>query len=263
MKHFLHYIFLGCIAFAGFAKSESKPVYILIHGTWAVRQAWHSPEGDFYKRLAQSIEVLNSDLITFTWSGKPNHDSRHEAGRELARVISRYSDDTEINIIAHSHGANVGIIASKHLGMNRKQKRIKRFYALGVPVDIKWYMPNMDVIEFFYNFFSLKDRIQPVLGLYSRLFTQHERIANVRLIVDGEEPSHSGIHCPIIGQWIPFIHEHLASYKLGNFKKFCFGNTSCVRFYSNRSPRYEPEVVSITEPTSTPTSYTEQVCQNF
>src|SRR5690606_20469698 len=57
-----------------------------------------------------------------------------------------------------------------------------------------------------YNLFSFEDLIQPVFGMFAREHAPHERIANVRVVIDGNEPDHSHLHDKIVGKWLPNIH---------------------------------------------------------
>ena len=158
---------------------SAQEIFIIIHGTWALNTQWPQSEGNFFKELEESCAKINAKVAPFFWSGSLKSKKRQEAGKNLSKMIESYPEETKINIVAHSHGANVGIIASQKIF-----RKINKFYALGVPVDKKNYMPNMDKINFFYNLFSTNDKIQNVFGFYERIFPPHNKIANIEITVN-------------------------------------------------------------------------------
>lgn len=224
----------------------SRELFIIIPGTWARNESWHQPEGDFFAYLTLGARKLGHRVENFVWSGEHSHQARLVAGKSLARMISGIPNHTKINLVTHSHGTNVGIIASQELAKknrnlkSRMRTKINTIYALGTPVDLKRYSPNMDAIETFYNFFSLGDYVQPLFGMYARLYPEHGRCANIRIKIDGKDPLHTQLHTPCVARWLPYIHEVLAKKKEGNFESFNFFAPSLVHFYSNqkKSPLY-------------------------
>ena len=70
-------------------------------------------------------------------------------------------------------------------------------------------MPNMDKIDFMYHFFSYADLVQPVLGLFGREYPSHERIANIRTLINDKNPLHSQLHNPLVAKWICMFHHDL------------------------------------------------------
>lgn len=216
-------------------------IFIIIHGTWASQTTWYKEGGDFYTSLADNCHD-DDTVISFTWSGKLDHKSRLFAGKELAKHLQKLPLDSSIIIVAHSHGANVGIIACQELSRKKNNAhKIDKFYALAPPVNSIDYMPAMDVIQHFYNFFSLQDYVQPVLGIFGRTYPDHPRIANIRVILENRPGNHSQMHDEMIGQWIPHIHEKLATKELGNFHKFAFGKPSVIYFFDERHPHYQED----------------------
>ena len=179
----------------------AQEIFIIIHGTWALNTEWPQSEGNFFKIFEDSCSKINAKVIPFFWSGSLKHKKREEAGKNLSKIIESYPEETKINIVAHSHGANVGIIASQKIS-----RKINKFYALGVPVDIKNYMPNLENINFFYNLFSTNDKIQSVLGFYDRIFPSHNRLVNMEITINGKSPVHSQLHSNIIAKWLPLIN---------------------------------------------------------
>jgi len=216
----------------------AQRVYIIVHGTWATESEWHQPGGDFFSALEQTVNLRNGRVVSFTWSGNNDHFSRKVAAENLAKLIQSYPLSFSINIVAHSHGSNVAILASQILGNNDRGHRVQTFYGLATPVSTVSYMPNMDIIRYFYNLYSLGDKIQTVFDLFEREFPEHPRRANIRLMVNGQEPSHSELHCPLAATWIPFIHEGLAAQHIGGFDLFDFGLDANIYLFDDRVPLY-------------------------
>ena len=238
-----HYFFITSL-FCAFS-IQSKELFIIIPGTWAKNEAWHQYEGDFFTYLTIGARKLGHRVENFSWSGEHDHRSRIGAGKRLAQAISFLPREMKINLVTHSHGTNVAIIASQELAKEnihnpRDQRKINAIYALGTPVDLKRYSPNMDVIDTFYNFFSLGDYVQPLFGMYSRVYPEHGRCANVRIKIDGKDPLHKHMHAITVGRWLPYIHQELAKQKEGNFENFDFFAPGIVHFYSNpkKAPFY-------------------------
>lgn len=206
----------------------SKDAYIIVHGTWASGASWHKPGGDFFEAFSKSMSDRGAEeeLVSFSWSGRNSDISRYDAGIRLAELIQEYDS---VTIVAHSHGATVGIIASHILHEQfaffgrPTDYKIKRFYALGVPVNQYEHFPNMSVIKHFYNLFSFADIVQPVFGIFGRTFAVHDRVANLSVVMDDREPCHSGIHGRLMGQALLGIDENM---------KYCpcpVTNCRCVR----------------------------------
>jgi hypothetical protein len=218
-----------------------KDHIIIVPGTWSHYESWHQPEGDFYTALKSSAQKFGYALQTFKWSGDHTHKARVCAGKQLARMLNAIPSDKAVHLVSHSHGTNVALIASQEIEyLNKKKKNskkriINRLYALGVPVDLERYQPNMKVIEKFYNFFSLGDYIQPLFGLYGRLYPAHPSIANIRIKIDSLDPIHKELHNECIGRWLLYIHEQLHQEQKGYFETFDFSASGLIHFYSNLS----------------------------
>lgn len=207
-------------------------VIILIHGTWAQKEVWYLPGGDFFEALEKSVKKNDTAIVPFLWSGGLSHDDRFHGARVLAQLIKSYPIQTECIIIAHSHGANVALLAAQILGEELHNKHsISLFFALGAPISNKICSPNMKVISHLYNLFSFDDLVQPIFGIANREFDSHERIANICVVVNGKRPHHSGLHDPIIAESILSLH--------GLFKNDCFGAPGILYFSKNNRPRYE------------------------
>lgn len=211
-----------------FALTNTKPFYLIIHGTWCRPFSWHMPGGDFHSALTKATDPISVSF--FIWSGDNSHAARLKAAQQLVEHIALcMPPNAELNLITHSHGSNVGILASQIMGQQSHPQRIHHFYAFGTPVSTVSYFPDMSVINYFYNMFSFSDMVQPVFGIFKREFPKHERIANLCITIDGKAPSHSDLHAPIIAQWLPHLPLHLITYE----------NPGLIHFYSNKPPFYE------------------------
>lgn len=222
--------------------AHTNGVYILIHGTWGADAAWYKTGSAFFKELELSASKYNRTVTSYTWTGKLNHKTRLEAGKQLAQLIQSYPVDTSINIISHSHGSNVGNLASSILAQDKNNKHsIDCFFAFGTPVHTKKYMPAMSVIKRYFNFYSYNDWVQPIFGFFDRTFPRHESIANLRIMIDCHHPSHRTILSPVVARWLPEIPDGLRSKRMGNFERLSFEHPGVVHFSSHGCPTYTVE----------------------
>jgi hypothetical protein len=82
-----------------------------------------------------------------------------------------------------------------------KKYQIDEVYLLATPVETIYYAPNMEVIGSLYNIFSLGDVVQPVGGLYKRMYSEQDRLWNIRLkIKEHRNPTHMQMHHSIIAK---------------------------------------------------------------
>jgi hypothetical protein len=208
MKHILLVLaFNSFLIFSCTASALARTVWIIIHGTWAQKQTWYKAGGDFFEKLTQTLDTKKNSVVPFLWDGKLNHKSRVDAAQQLVSHLETYDAGTTVNIVAHSHGANVGILACQELAAKIPSPRtIDYFFSLGAPVSNTCYYPAMNVINYFYNLFSFEDLVQPVFGMFEREYTPHERIINMRTIIDGVQPDHTNLHAPCVARWLPFLH---------------------------------------------------------
>lgn len=240
MKKVCLYLILLTTLFATPVAHANNPLYILIHGTWSPEATWPMPGGDFFDELTKSTAKSNATIIPYNWSGKLSDASRLQAARGLALIIQSYPVNTPIYLIGHSHGGNVALLASQILGKDRYNKHaIHTLYTLGTPINMEKYFPDMDVITNVYNFYSRADMVQSVFGTFGREFTNHRRIANLRITIEGKEPGHSDLHHPVIARWIPSIPEELAKKSINSFQFFSCINPGIIHFKFQGEPRYE------------------------
>jgi hypothetical protein len=213
-------------------------VFIVIHGTWGLESEWYMPGGDFFDSLECVVSQKNSAVVPFCWNGGLGHESRMKAAHNLAKFIATYNDDVAIYVVAHSHGGNVAMLASHILARNGRNKhRIRALYTLGTPV-MSNYLPNMDVILYLYNLFSLEDLVQPVLGVSVREYPAHKRIANLRVFIDGKQPGHMALHDAIVARWLPLIHQQFKQYLREKNVFNTIAEPSIIYFDYTKAPEY-------------------------
>src|SRR4030095_4978395 len=229
----VHMVPLGC----------AESVFIVIHGTWGSESNWYMPGGDFFDALERTVCVKNSAVVPFYWSGGCGHASRVKAAYNLAKLIATYDKNIAIYLVAHSHGGNIATLACQILSSDTQQNknRIRAVFTLGTPV-MENYLPNMDVIMYLYNLFSLEDFVQPVFGISQRVYPVHRRIANMRVFINGKEPGHAALHDPIIAQWLPLIHQQFKQYlrQRDIFNKIA--EPSIIYFDHTKAPEYACDI---------------------
>lgn len=219
----------------------TKSACIIVHGTWAQNELWYRDQGDFF----EAVKLCNNEIkkvdqiIPFSWSGKLGYPAQIEAAQNLAKIINAYDF---VILIAHSHGATVGMIASHIICKNNtggnNNNKIAQFYSLGVPVRESAVTPNMIVINKFYNLFSFGDFVQTINGIYDRVFCAHDRIVNISVQFNNLHPSHTQLHHPAFGIWLLKIEDFFAQNQIGNFEHFDFSKPALVSFLSYNHPLY-------------------------
>ncbi len=104
---------------------------IVMHGTQfsSKPNPDFTPGGGFFKQVAGTFG--DRTVATFAWSGGDNHESRVSAARALANFVRHYkfAPGEQLNIVAHSHAGNVGILAID-MGLGHK---VDNFVTLGTP----------------------------------------------------------------------------------------------------------------------------------
>ncbi len=128
---------------------------------------------------------------------------------------------------------------------DRRDYLIEAVYLLATPIDQKSYSPDMSIIKNLYNFYSIGDHVQQVLGIYSRLLHNLERTVNFRISIEktggifDDDPSHSEIHNQIVAKWILDIPEALRLKKFNGFENFIPNKNGKIYFNSNGEPYYK------------------------
>ena len=214
----------------------ARTVSIIIHGTWGIESSWYLPGGEFFEAYQEAAHVCADHYCcTFSWSGKNSHEARIMAAQQLSYLIESYDPATTVIIVAHSHGANVAFLASQLLGYEPTHS-IDTIYALGAPINMELYAPDMKVVQQVVNFFSYRDLVQPVLGMFERQLPCNDRMINMRVLINDQQPKHSGLHAQQIAAWLPHLH---AEFKQ---KKETFFDSSVpllIKFYDEALPTWE------------------------
>ncbi|MDN5753625.1 MAG: hypothetical protein L0H15_10155 [Nitrosospira sp.] len=139
-----------------------EKMVIVVHGTYALEQTWWrwpSPFTEYLDTLtAASLPVGDGSVYKgtdfFQWSAE-NYDSRRRsAALDLAAWIRDHPAD-HLTIVAHSHGGNVSMLATRH-GV-----KIERLILLGSPIRTD-YTPDLRNVGILYNIYSFGDLIQTV-----------------------------------------------------------------------------------------------------
>ena len=76
------------------------------------------------------------------------------------------------------------------------------------------------------------------MGVSRREFPEHKRIANLRVVINGKEPDHSGMHHPLIGKWIAYVHRHFKQYLQDKNIVDTISEPSVIYFDDNKIPGY-------------------------
>lgn len=188
--------------------TDKKQVWILVHGTFAQKASkvipkmgWWKPEHSFHQELVANTN--NATVHSFDWCGSNSHEKRVEAGTELAKFITTIaSDQDEVHLIGHSHGANVATLGAHELKKLNSTIEIDTLFSLGVPVASAYY-PLKSNIKKVYNLFSYADFVQTVIGLFERVYPEEDHIHNLQVKINGICPNHHSIHSPIIARYLP------------------------------------------------------------
>lgn len=229
------------VALSSSCSMYTKSACVIIHGTWAQGEAWCRSGGDFFEAVKTCNNEIKKvdEVVSFFWSGKLGYPAQVEAAQDLAKTLNLYDD---VVLIAHSHGATVGMIASQiiYLGSTDRNNKgkIAQFYALGVPVRESITMPNMYVIKKFYNIFSFADFVQTVNGNYDRAFKACDGVVNISVMLNNIHPGHAQLHHPVLGAWLLKIEDFLAKRQIGNFEQFDFYKPALISFSSQKHPCY-------------------------
>ncbi len=99
--------------------SESKIVWVLIHGTWGDKTSAFFKPNDrkdqnyrHIKRAAAgyaSIKSKELELLSYKWTGSWSEDARKSAAKKLNKFFRHmeFDENVEIVVLAHSHGCNI------------------------------------------------------------------------------------------------------------------------------------------------------------
>lgn len=131
-------------------------ITVIIHGTWATNGTWWRPRGDFYEYVKKDLR--RADLYggrdQFRWAGDNSDTVRRQAAVALRDWLAEHPA-ARVNVFAHSHGANVAMMATK-AGAN-----LDRLVMLSPPVR-KDYFANWRRVGAAFN---IQANFDPVVGI--------------------------------------------------------------------------------------------------
>lgn len=156
---------------------------VLVHGTWAKNGTWWRRGGDFHTYLKDQLGLdhLYSGEAPFIWSGRNRDRSRRDAAQSLKEWVRRHNPG-QLEIYAHSHGANIAMLAT-HDGMS-----IHKLVMLSPPVRQDYYAQWDEVGEAF----NIQASFDPVVGIArgGRWFDLPQ-VRELELVHSGHSSSHS------------------------------------------------------------------------
>jgi len=176
--------------------SQVNKMTIIIHGTWAATSEWWQKGGNFWEYVNGITGDVYAGDTPFSWSGANKHEDRVKGAHELMEWVSK-NPTAELDIITHSHGGNVSLLASQ-LGL-----KINKLILLGTPIRLE-YLPNLNNVKVLHNIFSTGDSVQTPAGTLpnrraeGRTLGDTLRVLNYRAADNGQgkNPGHSQLHEP-------------------------------------------------------------------
>ena len=123
-------------------RSRRKPsrTSLMVHGTFAKNSSWWQPSGDFHEFIRRTVRPdLYGANDRFDWSGGYSDDARAMAATDLRDWVNVHNL-AGLDIFAHSHGANVAMLASQS-GLT-----VGTLVMMSCPVHIHKYSPNPNAI---------------------------------------------------------------------------------------------------------------------
>jgi len=157
-------------------------ITIIIHGTWASDGTWWRPQGDFYEYVKKDLgrRDVYGKSDQFKWSGKNRDRKRHQAATELDKWL-RDHPAREVNVFAHSHGANVAMLAT------HQDIRMDRLVMLSPPVR-QDYFAKWSNVKHAYNIQANSD---PVVAIArGGQWFKNSHVKEKKLKANGHSSSH-------------------------------------------------------------------------
>ncbi len=132
----------ACAEAFGGATVDGAPdtIVTLLHGTFARHAGWIQADSELAKALSS---LRNTAVVPFCWSGANAHADRLSAGDRLRSHLAglrRRHRDARLFVIAHSHGGNVAMYATKdHATREALTKNGGGIVTLATPfVHVRW-----------------------------------------------------------------------------------------------------------------------------
>lgn len=177
----------------------AKPITsmtVIVHGTWARTSSWWQKGGTFWNHVNSLTSDVYAGANPYSWTGSNKHSARVNAAQDLVNWVG-LNPSGYLRIIAHSHGGNVCLLATR-VGLN-----VNKLITLGTPIRLE-YLPDLKQIGSLHNVFSTVDRIQTPAGTIpntrgeGRTLGENDKAINHRATDDGSggQPGHSDLHEP-------------------------------------------------------------------
>jgi hypothetical protein len=134
--------------------AHADSLSVVIHGTWATNEEWWRPGGDFFDYLRRELRIADvyAGEKPFRWSGLNRDQDRRAAAQALFEWIRDHAKTKSLSIYAHSHGANVAMLATR-LGLE-----INRLVMMSPPVR-QDYFANWQHVRAPYNLQANRDAV--------------------------------------------------------------------------------------------------------
>lgn len=169
---------------------------VIIHGTWAATSTWWQRGGNFWNYVNGITGNVYGEKDAFSWSGANRHEERVKAANDLITWVNSHPC-TNLDMITHSHGGNVGFLATR-LGL-----KIRKLITLGTPVRLE-YLPDLRNIGMLYNVFSTADLVQTPAGTFPNRRGEGRTLSDGMTMINqiatddghGGRPGHSELHEP-------------------------------------------------------------------
>jgi hypothetical protein len=112
----------------------------IIHGTWATNSEWYQPpDGDFFTFVQGQRNDLYDKPDFFSWSGDWSDPERSAGATKLVQWVDDHQEQG-LDLIGHSHGANVMLLATTR-GLTSGKTIL-----LSCPVHVDKYFPDFSKV---------------------------------------------------------------------------------------------------------------------
>jgi pimeloyl-ACP methyl ester carboxylesterase len=108
---------------------------MLVHGTWASDAEWYKPNGSFHGFIKPLRADLYGQADFFRWTGGYSDGARNQGALDLKAWVDQRNEHG-LDLMGHSHGANVMMLATK-FGLTTG-----KLVLLSCPVHVNKYFPD-------------------------------------------------------------------------------------------------------------------------
>ncbi len=127
----------------------------VVHGTWSKPNTFAALGQENYKSIIGATR--NNSVVEFQWTGNNVDKYRKQAAKELvAKVLAERKPGEPLTIVGHSHGGNVGIMATNILN----NMGIKVNYLITINTPAREYQLNENSPTRQINIYNDKDKVQ-------------------------------------------------------------------------------------------------------